>query len=123
MIPAEKIEAALCAWPYQAESVTPMAGQGMNSTTWMVVTAQERYVAKLVDDLDAPGLIRSLRIAEFLAARDLPCGPPVRTRDGDLTVSLPEGRARAAAAHAGHPARPVCAESGTPRWASAGPCS
>jgi Ser/Thr protein kinase RdoA (MazF antagonist) len=91
MIPAEKIEAALCAWPYQPESVTPLAGQGMNSTTWLVVTAHGRYVAKLVDDLDAPGLIKSLRIAEFLGARGLPCGPPIRTHDGDLTISLPEG--------------------------------
>ena len=91
MIPAEKIKAALCAWPYQPESVTPMTGQGMNSATWLVVTAHGHYVAKLVDDLDAPGLIKSLRIAEFLAARELPCGPPVRTRGGELVVPLPEG--------------------------------
>ena len=63
----------------------------MNSTTWLVVTAHGWYVAKLVDDVDAPGLVRGLRIADFLAARGLPCGPPVRTRDGQLTISLPEG--------------------------------
>ena len=55
VIPAEYLEAALCAWPYQAESVAPPADQGANSTTWLVVTTDGRYVAKLVDDLDARG--------------------------------------------------------------------
>ena len=88
---AAYIETALGAWPHQPESVTPLADQGMNSTTWLVTTTHSRYVAKLVDDIDAPGLVRGLQIADFLAARGLPCGPPVRTRDGQLTISLPEG--------------------------------
>jgi Ser/Thr protein kinase RdoA (MazF antagonist) len=67
-----------------------MAG-GWNSTTWLAVTAYGRYVAKLVDDLDAPALVSGLQVAEFLAARGLACGAPARTRDGELTVKLPEG--------------------------------
>jgi homoserine kinase type II len=90
VIPAGNIGAALSAWPYRVESVTPLAG-GWNSTTWLVVTAEGRYVAKLVDDLDAPGLVSGLRIAEFLAARGLACGAPARTHGGELTIPLPEG--------------------------------
>lgn len=81
---------ALSAWPRRVESVTPLAG-GWNSATWLVVTAEGRYVAKVVDDLDTPGLISGLRIAEFLAARGLACGAPARTRDGELTIRLREG--------------------------------
>lgn len=89
-MPAENVQAALSAWPCRAESVTPLAG-GWNSSTWLAVTAEGRYVAKLVDDVDAPALVSSLRIAEFLAARGLACGAPARTRDGELTMALQEG--------------------------------
>jgi hypothetical protein len=74
VIPAADLKEALRAWPYQAESITPLDG-GANSTTWIVDTAHGQYVAKLVDDLDAPGMIKSLQIAEFLAARGLHSGP------------------------------------------------
>lgn len=77
MIPAGNVRAALCAWPYRVKSFTPLAG-GWNSTTWLAVTAEGRYVAKLVDDLDAPGLLSSLQVAEFLAARGLACGAPAQ---------------------------------------------
>jgi Ser/Thr protein kinase RdoA (MazF antagonist) len=87
---AGKVEAALTAWPHRVESVTPLAG-GWNSATWLVVTAEGQYVAKLVDDLDAPGLVSGLRVAEFLAAHGLACGAPARTREGELAVPLPEG--------------------------------
>jgi homoserine kinase type II len=90
VIPARNIEAALSAWRYRVEAVTPLAG-GWNSATWLVVTAEGRYVAKLVDDLDAPALASGLRIAEFLAARGLACGAPARTLDGELAIRLPEG--------------------------------
>jgi Ser/Thr protein kinase RdoA (MazF antagonist) len=72
------------------DSVALLAG-GWNSITWRVDTTDGPFVAKLVDDLDAPGLISGLRVAEYLAARGLACGAPVRTRDGDLTSQLPEG--------------------------------
>jgi Ser/Thr protein kinase RdoA (MazF antagonist) len=84
------VEAALSAWPFRVESVTPLAG-GWNSTTWLAGTAHGVYVAKLVDELGAPGLISGLRVAEFLAARGLACGAPVRTRGGDLAIAVPEG--------------------------------
>lgn len=90
MRPAESVAATLSAWPFRVESLTPMAG-GWNSTTWLAVTAEGRYVAKLVDNLDAPGLVSGLQVAEFLAARGLACGAPARTRDGQLTIKLPEG--------------------------------
>jgi Ser/Thr protein kinase RdoA (MazF antagonist) len=90
VIPARTVKTALGAWPFRVESVTPLAG-GWNSATWLVVTTERRYVAKLVDDLDAPGLTSGLQVAEFLAARGLSCGVPARTRDGHLTVPLPQG--------------------------------
>ena len=89
-IPGQNVEAALGAWPYRVESVTPLPG-GWNSATWLVRTAEGRYVAKLVDDADAAGLVSGLRIAEFLAARGLACGAPARTGDNELTIRLPEG--------------------------------
>jgi Ser/Thr protein kinase RdoA (MazF antagonist) len=49
-------------------------------------------VAKLVDDPGAAALASGMRVAEFLAARGLACGAPARTRDGELTIQLPEGR-------------------------------
>lgn len=90
MIPAETVRTALSAWPYRVESVLPLGG-GWNSATWLVATAEGRYVAKLVDHVDVPGLASGMRIAEFLAARGLACGAPARTRDGKLTIPLPEG--------------------------------
>jgi Ser/Thr protein kinase RdoA (MazF antagonist) len=80
---------ALAQWPGQVESVTPVAG-GWNSSTWLVAADGEQYVAKLVDHLDAEGLDAGLRVAEFAAARGLPCGAPVRTGAGALTVGLPQ---------------------------------
>jgi Ser/Thr protein kinase RdoA (MazF antagonist) len=81
---------ALAPWPCRIDSVTPLGG-GWNSSTWLVEADNGGYVAKLVDHLDAPGLNDGLRLAEFAAAGGLPCGDPVRTRGGALTVSLPEG--------------------------------
>jgi Ser/Thr protein kinase RdoA (MazF antagonist) len=84
------VRAALRAWPYHIESVAALAG-GWNSTTWRVSTPDGQFVAKLVDHLDAPGLISGLRVAEYLAACGLACGAPARTRDSDLTIPLPQG--------------------------------
>lgn len=84
------VRAALHAWPYRVESVAALAG-GWNSTTWRVATPDGPFVAKLVDDLDAPGLISGLRVAEYLATRGLACGAPVRTTARDLTSQLPDG--------------------------------
>lgn len=90
VISAGTVEAALSAWPTRIESVTRLAG-GWNSATWLVITAEGRYVAKLVDDLDAPALASGLRVAEFLTARGLACGAPARTRAGERTIRLSEG--------------------------------
>lgn len=81
---------ALAPWLRRVDSVTPLGG-GWNSRTWLVTAGDRTYVAKLVDHLDAPGLDAGLRLAEFAAARGLPCGAPVRTRGGALTIGLPEG--------------------------------
>lgn len=83
------IAAALGAWPWQVESLTPLAG-GWNSSTWLVTTSGGRYIAKLADLADADGLVSSLRVAEFAAARGLSCGAPVRT-SGSALVPLPAG--------------------------------
>ena len=87
---AENVVAALTAWLEQTASVTPVAG-GWNSSTWLVTDRDTRYVAKLVDHADADGLTSSLRVAEFAAARGLACGPPLRTRGGELAVTLNSG--------------------------------
>jgi Ser/Thr protein kinase RdoA (MazF antagonist) len=87
---AKDIAVALVRWLRRVDSMTPLGG-GWNSSTWLVADGDERYVAKLVDHLDAQGLDAGLRLAEFAAARGLHCGAPVRTRGGALTVGLPEG--------------------------------
>jgi homoserine kinase type II len=88
---AKDIAMALAPWLRRVDSVTPLGG-GWNSSTWLVAAAGDRkYVAKLVDHLDAQGLNAGLRLAEIAAARGLPCGAPVRTRGGALTISLSEG--------------------------------
>jgi len=91
VMPSGNVEAALSAWPCHVESVTPLAG-GWNSATWLVGTAQGRYVAKLVDDAGGSALASGMRVAEFLATRGLACGVPARTRDDELTIQLSEGR-------------------------------
>jgi Ser/Thr protein kinase RdoA (MazF antagonist) len=87
---AKDIGVALAPWLPRVDSVTPLGG-GWNSSTWLVAAGDGRYVAKLVDHLDAQGLDAGLRLAEFAAARGLACGAPVRTRGGTLTIGLPEG--------------------------------
>lgn len=88
MASAGDVTAALASWLPRVDSVTPLGG-GWNSSTWLVTAAGERYVAKLVDDLDREGLGAGLQLAEFAAARGLACGAPVRTRGGALTVNVP----------------------------------
>jgi homoserine kinase type II len=80
----------LAPWLGRTDSVTPLSG-GWNSSTWLVQAGDRRYVAKLVDHPDAQGLDAGLALAEFAAARGLPCGAPLRTGDGALSISLPEG--------------------------------
>ena len=102
---AEDVAAALAVWPVPVSSATPMTG-GWNSSTWLVETPAtetsatgtpagetpaERYVAKLVDHLDAPGLVAGLRLADFASRRGLACGAPVRTTAGDYTVPFADG--------------------------------
>jgi Ser/Thr protein kinase RdoA (MazF antagonist) len=81
---------ALAPWLCDVDSVTPLGG-GWNSSTWLVTAGDGRYVAKLVDHLDAQGLGAGLSAAEFAAARGLVCGVPVRTRGGALTITFADG--------------------------------
>jgi hypothetical protein len=55
-----------------------MTGDSQAPAKGIAVAGDERYVAKLVDHLDAQGLDAGLRLAEFAAARGLPSGacPP-----------------------------------------------
>jgi hypothetical protein len=67
---------ALAPWLRRVDSVTPLGG-GWNSSTWLVAApGDKKYVAKLVDHLDAQGLDAGLRLAEFAVARGLSCGAP-----------------------------------------------
>lgn len=90
---AKDVAMALVRWLRRVDSVTPLGG-GWNSSTWLVTAGDQRYVAKLVDHLDAQGLDAGLRLAEFATAWGLPCGAPVRTRGGELTIGLSEGAHR-----------------------------
>lgn len=69
-------------WGLTATDVTPI-NAGMNSSAWAVV-AGDRYVAKVVqkDEPFDPGLL----VAEQLAHVGLRVGPPVRSRDGAVSV-------------------------------------
>ncbi len=86
----EDVASALAAWPVAVRSITPMSG-GWNSTTWLIEAQAERYVAKLVDHLDAQSLVAGLRLAEFASARGLACGAPVRTARGEYTAPFADG--------------------------------
>jgi hypothetical protein len=66
--PARDVAVALVPWLRRVDSVTPLGG-GWNSSTWLVAAGDERYVAKLVDHLDAQGLDAGLQLAEFVATR------------------------------------------------------
>ncbi len=81
---------ALAGWPVTVRSITPLSG-GWNSATWLVEAPTGRYVAKLVDHLDAQGLVAGLRLAEFASARGLACGAPVRTAQGEYTAPFADG--------------------------------
>ena len=85
-----EVAAALAPWPVRVASVTPVGG-GWNSATWLVRGQADQYIAKLADATDAQVLECSLRVAEFAALHGLACGPPVRTRQGGLTVAVPRG--------------------------------
>ena len=90
MTSTQDVAAALRAWPHQVRAITPLAG-GWNSGTWLVQTADGRYVAKAVDDLDSEDFRNGLRLAEFAAARELSCGAPARASSGQLTVPVSGG--------------------------------
>lgn len=64
---------------------------GWNSSTWLVEAQAGRYVAKLVDHLDAPGLVAGLRLADFASRRGLICGAPVKTTKGEYTAPFADG--------------------------------
>lgn len=74
---AKDIAVALVRWLRRIDSVTPLGG-GWNSRTWLVAAADERYVAKLVDHLDAQGLDAS-RIERGI---DRGPGPPNANQEG-----------------------------------------
>jgi hypothetical protein len=57
---AQDIAVALAAWQCPVDLVRPLGG-GWNSSTWLVVTPdRRRFVAKLVDHLDAEALASGL---------------------------------------------------------------
>ncbi|HEY2508327.1 MAG TPA: phosphotransferase [Streptosporangiaceae bacterium] len=91
MAVAAEVTEALGAWSCPVASITTLGG-GWNSSTWLVTTRDDqRFVAKLVDHLDADALTGGLQVAEFAAERGLTCGAPLRTADGRLTVGLRSG--------------------------------
>ena len=72
---------------------------GMNSHTWWVDRAEQRWVAKAVPaalasiggDDHGDGFTAGLRIANRLHAAGVPSGAPVATRRGELTADI-DGR-------------------------------
>ena len=79
-------------WLIDAEEIAVLHG-GMNSQTWEVTSREDRWVLKLVPPRSPPGFRAGLFAAAALDAAGLPSGGPVRTRDHQLAVQLPQGTA------------------------------
>ena len=61
---------------------------GMNSHTWWVDRAGQRWVAKAVPATQRDGFTAGLRVAARLHAAGVASGAPVATRRGELTADL-----------------------------------
>jgi Ser/Thr protein kinase RdoA (MazF antagonist) len=81
---AHLAEAALRDWLGGRATMAPV--EAMNSSTWIVKAAGERYVLKISDPSNQPGL----EVATWLQDRGLRTGAPRRTevRDGRLVALL-----------------------------------
>ena len=72
-------------WGLHDTTAEPIEG-GYNSHAWYVRAGDLRYVAKRVGG-DRRSFEAGLHVAELLEERGFPAGGPVRTLNGDLTVS------------------------------------
>jgi Ser/Thr protein kinase RdoA (MazF antagonist) len=91
MISAERVRALVSArWHRRVAECTAIAG-GMNSSAWLVVTADERYAAKVVPAAQRAQFHAGLLVAARLENADIRAGAPVRAADGALTVPLGDG--------------------------------
>jgi Ser/Thr protein kinase RdoA (MazF antagonist) len=80
------ITGALDAWQLPGQlRIEPLEG-GINSHTWLVHSAAELFVAKLVGDTTT--FEAGLLVAEHLDHAGFQAGGPVRTRTGALTVPV-----------------------------------
>jgi Ser/Thr protein kinase RdoA (MazF antagonist) len=83
---ATPIAVALGAWQLPGQlRIEPLEG-GINSHTWLVHSAAELFVAKLVGDNVT--FEAGLLVAEYLDHTGFQAGGPVRTRTGALTVPV-----------------------------------
>jgi Ser/Thr protein kinase RdoA (MazF antagonist) len=82
----EAVRSSLSAWSLPGMPLMERIAGGINSRTWRVEAAGERFVAKLAWDTIA--FLAGLEIAEYLESSGLRTGGPIRTRAGDLGVSV-----------------------------------
>lgn len=69
-------------------SVREIVHGGRASRTWLVTSADTRWVAKLI--FDRPEFaVPGLAVSEVVAAAGVRTGPPVRTRDGEIATAGP----------------------------------
>ncbi|GAB4005899.1 hypothetical protein GCM10029992_55080 [Glycomyces albus] len=74
-------------WGLGHARIKPHHG-GMNSATWYVTDKSRRWVAKAVKSNTVPDFAGGLAAAALLDRPDLPSGPPERSRDGHLAVTV-----------------------------------
>lgn len=83
------VVAGRCAvdWGLAPDSLSVGSG-GMNSQTWLVRAAADRYVAKAVPS-DRRGTFEAgLRVATIVEAAGIPAGAPIRTVDGEIVLDV-----------------------------------
>ena len=84
----EQIRTGLASWELDLDldpvQLAPLEG-GMNSECWAVETGAGRFVAKAARDASFRA---GLEVAEFLEEHGFPAGGPLRTRAGELAVSI-----------------------------------
>jgi homoserine kinase type II len=76
---------SLAAWGLSNPSISVLGG-GMNSRTWLVETADARFVAKAVPRDRRSSYEAGLLTATWAESSGVPCGAPVPTLAGDLVV-------------------------------------
>lgn len=71
-----------------ADATVEAHNGGMNSATWFVTAAGERWVAKAVARGSRRSFVGALTLSGHVEAAGVPAGPPVPTRQGDIVADI-----------------------------------